>query len=228
MCAALPAALRGSSPLTRGKHPVRDQEPERVGLIPAHAGKTPAWRAHRRPTGGSSPLTRGKRPRRPQSTAIERAHPRSRGENSRCASASRTSLGSSPLTRGKPVCCLLRLFAYGLIPAHAGKTANGHPFCALARAHPRSRGENTPWLSHAWTQPGSSPLTRGKQSWLGVLFDGVGLIPAHAGKTTTASRSARAAGAHPRSRGENVVDRKPQMSITGSSPLTRGKLAGRS
>ena len=29
-----------------------------------------------------------------------------------------------------------------LIPAHAGKTANGHPFCALARAHPRSRGEN--------------------------------------------------------------------------------------
>ena len=50
----------GSSPLTRGKPPVSDFAPYRVGLIPAHAGKTA-------------------RPRPPTSQA--RAHPRSRGEN---------------------------------------------------------------------------------------------------------------------------------------------------
>ena len=52
----------GSSPLTRGKHRVRDHARARQGLIPAHAGKT-----------------RG----RPSSRALQTAHPRSRGENSR-------------------------------------------------------------------------------------------------------------------------------------------------
>ena len=50
----------GSSPLTRGKHDVRDRRLPGRGLIPAHAGKT-RTRASRRP--------------------LSRAHPRSRGEN---------------------------------------------------------------------------------------------------------------------------------------------------
>ena len=51
---------RGSSPLTRGKLPIRAQPGLVFGLIPAHAGKT---------------LTR------PPTTRTPRAHPRSRGEN---------------------------------------------------------------------------------------------------------------------------------------------------
>ncbi len=51
---------KGSSPLTRGKHQERGRLGDRLGLIPAHAGKTRA---------------------RALSMPRPRAHPRSRGEN---------------------------------------------------------------------------------------------------------------------------------------------------
>ena len=74
------STVAGSSPLTRGKHrrPLEGVRPWR--LIPAHAGKTAAGRAHR----GRS-----------------RAHPRSRGENRGDGVGGRAAEGSSPLTRGK-------------------------------------------------------------------------------------------------------------------------------
>ena len=70
---------------------------------------------------------------------------------------------------------------------------------------------------------GSSPLTRGKQrpSWHEVPRRG--LIPAHAGKTASASPPVRAWAAHPRSRGENDRVRSLSLDSGGSSPLTRGK-----
>ena len=52
------------------------------------------------------------------------------------------------------------------------------------------------------------------------------LIPAHAGKTRPRTRSPRAGGAHPRSRGENVLAAPMIVLIWGSSPLTRGKRFG--
>ena len=91
----------GSSPLTRGKHPLTNGLRVGGGLIPAHAGKTaPA----------------------PTSPTSRRAHPRSRGENARAWNVPDTSCGSSPLTRGKPVSVLRTTVFRGLIPAHAGKT----------------------------------------------------------------------------------------------------------
>ena len=154
--------IHGSSPLTRGKrHPPRRGH-ERPGLIPAHAGKTPA-RGHQ--------------------CSTRRAHPRSRGENPYAASNDQDPKGSSPLTRGKQ-CGLARpRDADGLIPAHAGKTpARGHQ-CSTRRAHPRSRGENPYAASNDQDPKGSSPLTRGKQCGLARPRDADGLIPAHAGKT---------------------------------------------
>ena len=72
--------MRGSSPLTRGKHRARGPRRRRTGLIPAHAGKT----SRSTPAPGTG-----------------RAHPRSRGENMhRKIDHTRVS-GSSPLTRGK-------------------------------------------------------------------------------------------------------------------------------
>ena len=50
------------------------------------------------------------------------------------------------------------------------------------------------------------------------------LIPAHAGKTSSDSSSARSEKAHPRSRGENIGPIISQVGDVGSSPLTRGKL----
>ena len=53
-------------------------------------------------------------------------------------------------------------------------------------------------------QSGSSPLTRGKHPDDGADGDGLGLIPAHAGKTPGHNHARKALRAHPRSRGENT------------------------
>ena len=111
----------GSSPLTRGKHQSRRECRCRMGLIPAHAGKT--WIAF---------------------DAAERseAHPRSRGENNLHAGDNVGEHGSSPLTRGKPDPAHHDPSRPGLIPAHAGKTRRAPALLRGLGAHPRSRGEN--------------------------------------------------------------------------------------
>ena len=70
----------GSSPLTRGKPPLRPLAHRRIRLIPAHAGKT----ARKRLDVGAGG-----------------AHPRSRGENWSPSRKITAAFGSSPLTRGK-------------------------------------------------------------------------------------------------------------------------------
>ena len=233
----------GSSPLTRGKHRPSRALRSRRRLIPAHAGKTPipavdtrTTEAHPRSRGenqgfvtsavtwmGSSPLTRGKRSywaRRPRSLW---AHPRSRGENEALAASDATDKGSSPLTRGKPRGAGLGCAGPGLIPAHAGKTPEWTLVFLGLRAHPRSRGENSPHTSVRVTWPGSSPLTRGKHKPLGRVLKALGLIPAHAGKTQRRAYQPPESGAHPRSRGENAPAARLPDRAKGSSPLTRGK-----
>ena len=51
----------------------------------------------------------------------------------------------------------------------------------------------------------------------------IGLIPTHAGKTPLDRYSPGISGAHPHSRGENVVCFFVPSGVQGSSPLTRGK-----
>ena len=113
-----------------------------------------------------------------------------------------------------------------LIPAHAGKTPPPTRSHHGAWAHPRSRGENhsqTPALSQ---RRGSSPLTRGKRARCRSVGGASGLIPAHAGKTSTRRGSPSPSWAHPRSRGENDLQGAQSCGYTGSSPLTRGKPFG--
>ena len=156
----------GSSPLTRGKQAGRTDIPDRDGLISAHAGKL----QHRKP--GTTPT---------------RAHPRSRRENSTFSTPVGSMSGSSPLTQGK------HRYAFGdaehprLIPAHAGKTPCGASRRAGTPAHPRSREENDYSKSVAALTAGSSPLTRGKPCREGAPCVPEGLIPTHAGKTTSMS-----------------------------------------
>ena len=152
----------GSSPLTRGKPDQRRRHALRVGLIPAHAGKTPT-----RHTVAPCPW----------------AHPRSRGENSGAVDGGRDGLGSSPLTRGKRKSPRQSGYVLGLIPAHAGKTGCRGILRVPSRAHPRSRGENMNRWCMSVGGPGSSPLTRGKRASLALNAVERGLIPAHAGKT---------------------------------------------
>ena len=111
--------------------------------------------------------------------------------------------GSSPLTRGK-----------------RQRYADQRP---ASLAHPRSRGENLVSQTTPGTHGGSSPLTRGKrQRWNGPR-GGIGLIPAHAGKTAPLRRVYCETEAHPRSRGENGQRSAAYFAAQGSSPLTRGK-----
>ena len=70
---------------------------------------------------------------------------------------------------------------------------------------------------------GSSPLTRGKRPSCADDRLDLGLIPAHAGKTSSISPTSWPPWAHPRSRGENRRKRFERGNEMGSSPLTRGK-----
>ena len=155
-------ALRGSSPLTRGKPSRRVTRNVTLGLIPAHAGKTGQLTVRANPAS---------------------AHPRSRGENILPALEPLGGVGSSPLTRGKHTVCITEFLSVRLIPAHAGKTTRLNAPWMPTSAHPRSRGENR--TLHVWcaTRRGSSPLTRGKQVGAGFRRLRGRLIPAHAGKT---------------------------------------------
>ena len=131
--------------------------------------------------------------------------------------------GSSPLTRGKHALDAHRRRGRGLIPAHAGKTGSVARGLGVDGAHPRSRGENSTSKPVSKAKPGSSPLTRGKHPDDGADGGGLGLIPAHAGKTPSASPGADPTWAHPRSRGENAQGDHVARAVAGSSPLTRGK-----
>ena len=131
--------------------------------------------------------------------------------------------GSSPLTRGKLGLDRGLRNQRGLIPAHAGKTGPTNPCPPTPRAHPRSRGENVRRCRRGRGRGGSSPLTRGKPRAPDQRGLRRGLIPAHAGKTSSGDCRAYPAWAHPRSRGENVCFRCQHGRGSGSSPLTRGK-----
>ena len=84
-------------------------------------------------------------------------------------------------------------------------------------------GENTPWPSPAWTQPGSSPRGRGKPRRDRRDPDSRRLIPAWAGKTLTATTSTSCRRAHPRVGGENWFHARVSQALRGSSPRGRGK-----
>ena len=151
------------------------------------------------------------------------AHPRSRGENLSWLPSETSTTGSSPLTRGKREAQAAILAWAGLIPAHAGKTWSCPWRSARPWAHPRSRGENRDLPRPVALDLGSSPLTRGKRADARLRRGPARLIPAHAGKTLDITVQGRSAEAHPRSRGENAPGETYEGTVTGSSPLTRGK-----
>ena len=161
------------------------------------------------------------------SRRCEGAHPHSRGENLAEQGWDVPALGSSPLTRGKHWRGMRRPYQLGLTPTRAGKTLHDPAHRSASTAHPRSRRENFQSCVMSLPTPGSSPLTRGKRSGLGGGADRAGIIPAPAGKTSSARSWPASRPAHPRSRGENVCELVDGLVELGSSPLTRGKLRRR-
>ena len=192
----------GSSPRMRGKRCRLAIRRTKVGLIPAHAGKT---------------LT-------PDAPCLwSEAHPRACGENCPEAVPVDNVLGSSPRMRGKLNGQFVSRNALGLIPAHAGKTMSSGVVFTAWGAHPRACGENGTTGSGLFLFRGSSPRMRGKQHLRIRDQLSNGLIPAHAGKTPYAVRQHEELGAHPRACGENFTLSRPRLISSGSSPRMRGK-----
>ena len=173
---------------------------------------------------GSSPLTRGKRRLGLCSLATGRLIPAHAGKTRGCASL-RGLFRAHPRSRGENTFYRgTRLAPPGAHPRSRGENAGRFLTLAAKRAHPRSRGENAGMRQPARPFSGSSPLTRGKPGDTVPRSPNTGLIPAHAGKTRRASSCGLTTAAHPRSRGENGLDVFDVWCLSGSSPLTRGKL----
>ena len=192
---------KGSSPLTRGAPLTVRGSFARRRLIPAHAGSTSLGHCWRYRSG---------------------AHPRSRGEHGVLVKYDTAGLGSSPLTRGALNQLDILSQLRGLIPAHAGSTTACAQATSAAGAHPRSRGEHLPGELEDDGVEGSSPLTRGthyRDKWEPWRK---GLIPAHAGSTSSGSSKPTRAGAHPRSRGEHAEGADVLAVLDGLIPAHAG------
>ena len=186
----------------RGKRLVPCEAGGRLGLIPAHAGKTAE---------------------KPCESTSRWAHPRACGENLGLFFDEAREEGSSPRMRGKHAAETSVGLAERLIPAHAGKTQAWAWLVQGAGAHPRACGENGAVDLAARPALGSSPRMRGKQARVWKSRSPTRLIPAHAGKTGYDCVAAVFAGAHPRACGENPWATPRPFLRYGSSPRMRGK-----
>ena len=154
--------LGGSSPLALGI-PIIPVHPTIVpGVIPAHAGNTPAARcpghagaAHPRSRGehnrgfgswwaisGSSPLARGTLLSCRRLGVPGRLIPARARNTTAVSMASWMVAGSSPLARGTLPANNVVVVAIRLIPARAGSTSQSSCNSPGPTAHPRSRGEH--------------------------------------------------------------------------------------
>ena len=192
---------RGSSPLARGPRHFSRLSGAIDGLIPARAGTTLRRLVH---------------------SGRGWAHPRSRGDHLPTTQQTRQLVGSSPLARGPPRPSRCIAVRSGLIPARAGTTSCAKAPPALARAHPRSRGDHRACSHASRARLGSSPLARGPPRNIHTNDYGVGLIPARAGTTVKDGEVERAGEAHPRSRGDHSDSAGELHGVRGSSPLARG------
>ena len=175
------------------------------GIIPAHAGFTPAPEGAK--TGG-------------------RDHPRTRGVY-RTASARRALRdGSSPHTRGLPDRWRGPGPVLRIIPAHAGFTPSPSSTSGWRADHPRTRGVYLADGRYARRPTGSSPHTRGLRDAVSVSERLSGIIPAHAGFTGCGHWGSSCCWDHPRTRGVYVGLLVSLLVVGGSSPHTRGLPAG--
>ena len=191
----------GPSPRARGSHAVLEDRGGQLGSIPAGAGKPGPGRA-----GGPG----------------AGVHPRGRGE-ARYSSCHTASLnGPSPRARGSLDRGRREAVAVRSIPAGAGKPSNEPDPRALARVHPRGRGEAGSWRIPGCRGRGPSPRARGSQPARPPGGPRRGSIPAGAGKPCSRAARAERTRVHPRGRGEAGCRSCHVRCHAGPSPRARG------
>ena len=238
--------IPGSSPHTRGARTWQPQSRRRSGDHPRIRGEHAYAGIRDEPTVGSSPHTRGARrgsvkPLRCERiipayagstntvhpyTLYNRDHPRIRGEHDTDLAGDVAEDGSSPHTRGALTQYTPTHYITGIIPAYAGSTTPTLPATWRRTDHPRIRGEHR-WLqSRTVGGAGSSPHTRGAPEQPSTKSPWCRIIPAYAGSTSGSKSPLYLGRDHPRIRGEHRMLSPGGVFSAGSSPHTRGALAG--
>ena len=175
------------------------------GIIPAHAGNTPA------PS---------------QKPSSPRDHPRACGEHRTDVEQHKKETGSSPRMRGTHKGSSAGGFAIGIIPAHAGNTVTAYVMPSCMRDHPRACGEHYRIRLGDEAQLGSSPRMRGTPLIEQTDIAQIGIIPAHAGNTRVMPRPTGHVEDHPRACGEHYRVAIAPVELRGSSPRMRGTRQG--
>ena len=200
-CSCTSSRWPGSSPHTRGTHPVLFHDCQQVRFIPAYAGNAVQQLAGRH---------------------VPAVHPRIRGERPGDQIVEASTFGSSPHTRGTQERQAPEGHSWRFIPAYAGNARRPLPHWKRTSVHPRIRGERVSCSCTSSRWPGSSPHTRGTLRRRSLAGKGARFIPAYAGNAEIDRIFWQGDAVHPRIRGErgaflSVVIRGP-----GSSPHTRG------
>ena len=134
---------RGSPPPMRGKEDCVYNHVCDEGITPAYAGKSHGTASR---------------------CGSRQDHPRLCGEKNKHHTAAVGIAGSPPPMRGKGCNYIIRLFAYGITPAYAGKSASTRSAGRCTQDHPRLCGEKAFALPAASTNSGSPPPMRGQES----------------------------------------------------------------
>ena len=111
---------------------------------------------------------------------------------------------------------------WGIIPAHAGNTADVSSVRCSDRDHPRACGEHSMALPLVNGSTGSSPRMRGTRIPLPTFATEIGIIPAHAGNTSKRLSGGTSGRDHPRACGEHFALPAALFALLGSSPRMRG------
>ncbi len=181
VCLGSSPRMRGALRQVRGaQHPGRHRRDAR-GIIPADAGSTVMI-----PPGYGSCGD----------------HPRGCGEHRHLARLADSGKGSSPRMRGAPGLLAKVGRVVGIIPADAGSTSQPISCRTPSRDHPRGCGEHRAARGSTSIVPGSSPRMRGAPSCRVRDDLRPGIIPAHAGSTSSTIPNALPRdGSSPRMRG---------------------------
>ena len=134
--------------------------------------------------------------------------------------------GSSPHTRGARRRHRHRHPRSRIIPAYAGSTPGACTTAASSTDHPRIRGEHADGRTGFAIARGSSPHTRGALATSRAPAIRHRIIPAYAGSTGGPLDGSYLDWDHPRIRGEHYLPKEADIFEGGSSPHTRGALAG--
>ena len=135
----------GSPPHMRGKVGECLGSHLRLGITPAHAGKSQE---------------------REKASSVKRDHPRTCGEKNNAITGRVLDVGSPPHMRGKDKLTHFVACSVGITPAHAGKSWPGSSLSPASGDHPRTCGEKREGERGSIRGQGSPPHMRGKEASL--------------------------------------------------------------